>query len=100
MHMRVLVYDVSRTYRSNDIASIDAATLALVHLCTQATAVQEVLIHAEGPLKFDDALRTVAKMASAATAQLAASALQLQTLKCYFGIEKLSSFPSMFNLKL
>ena len=88
-----MVYD-ARTSVTTDAARNDAATHALVQLCTDATAVQEVIIHASQTLR---SMQTVEEMASAVTAQLAASALQLHTVKS--PLRELSSFPYMPTLK-
>lgn len=87
----MLVYDATGSI------NIDAATHTLVQVCAHATAVKQVLIHAHYPSFNGNSPQAFEKMARAMTAQLAASALQLHTLKCLFG--NLHSFPPMPNLK-
>ncbi len=92
-----MIYYASYSSLSNYAARIGHA---LVQICMHATAVQEVLIHASHPLFTGDALRsiqTVEDMSGVVAAQLAGSALQLHTLRCY--LPELSSFPLMPALK-
>lgn len=95
--VRVLVYDDDRNFRGNDVASSNAAIRAIAQICAQATAMQELFVRGWYYCFSSDAQQAVEDLASAATAQLAATALQLRTLKCQFG--NLRSFPSMPSLK-
>lgn len=90
--VRVLVYDASGNFVTEG-----GATQALVQFCTHATAMQEVLTHSRHDHFRTYTIQAIEGMASAVTAQLAASVLQLHTLKCQYG--KLHSFPLMLNLK-
>ncbi|BDA51178.1 hypothetical protein COCOBI_18-0540 [Coccomyxa sp. Obi] len=95
--IKVLMYDAYYTSgeRAQFVATVESATHALSQICKQATFVQEVLLHAN--CSFEDELKAMEEMATVVTSQLAASALQLRTLKCHFG--KLCDFPCMPTLK-
>ena len=88
----MLVYAIPDT-----LVSDGAVAHAMVQVCMQATAMREVFIHTHQNHYNRNARGAIKEIGSAVTAQLAASALQLHTLKCQ--ITMLHSFPSMPNLK-